>query len=141
MKEDSLERFVEAQESQYHNALAEIRAGRKRSHWMWFIFPQIRGLGMSSTSQYYGIKNLTEAGDYLNHKVLGPRLIEISRALLELKTENASQVFGSPDDLKLRSSMTLFSLVEQADKVFEGVLAKFFSGKPDNKTIQLSGKH
>ena len=133
----NLERFVDAQRTDYSIALAEIKGGKKRSHWMWYIFPQVLGLGYTSTSISYGIKNLDEATAYLNHPVLGQRLVEISNALLALETNDAKKIFGSPDHMKLRSSMTLFSLVPAADKVFQAVLDKFFDGKKDEKTLQL----
>jgi len=140
MKEDNLQRFIDAQEKAYATALSEIKKGRKQSHWMWFIFPQIRGLGFSSTSQYYGIKNIQEASEYLNHELLGQRLVGISIELLAADTGDAHQIFGSPDDLKLKSSMTLFSAVEHADPVFQKVLDKFFNGGKDQLTLQLMGK-
>src|SRR5438270_10060514 len=104
-----LKRFIDAQERDYEIALAEIKNGRKRSHWMWYIFPQVKGLGFSSTSQHYGIANLKEAEAYLRHPVLGPRLIAISNELLNLENKNATDIFGNPDDMKLRSAMTLFA--------------------------------
>ncbi|TDE15625.1 DUF1810 domain-containing protein [Dyadobacter psychrotolerans] len=135
--ENSLERFLKAQERDYHTALAEIRNGRKQSHWIWYIFPQIAGLGFSSTSAFYAIQNKTEAESYWSHPVLGGRLKEVSNAVLGIQGKTAIQIMGSPDDLKLRSSMTLFSLVENADPVFQAVLDKYFNGKPDQKTIAL----
>ena len=134
-----LERFTRAQEHDYARALSEIRAGRKRSHWMWYIFPQLAGLGMSSTSQFYAIDDLDEAAAYLEHPVLGPRLLEISGALLELDTDNASAVFGWPDDLKLHSCMTLFHRAAPAEPVFTQVLDKFFGGREDLQTLRLLG--
>jgi len=134
---NSLKRFTDAQQNTYAAAFSEIQQGRKKSHWMWFIFPQIAGLGFSETSRYYGIKDLEEAAEFLKHPVLGSRLISISRELLKLKTNDAHQVFGSPDDLKLRSSMTLFSSLENADPVFKMVLEKFFNGKMDAKTVHI----
>lgn len=134
-----LERFVEAQQAEYNIALNEIKNGKKETHWMWYIFPQVLGLGFTSVSMEYGIKDLDEAAAYLNHPVLGPRLIEISNVLLTLDTDNAREIFGGSDAVKLRSSMTLFSLVPNADKVFELVLEKFFKGKKDEKTLQLLG--
>lgn len=134
---EDLDKFLEAQERDYAGALAEIRNGRKYGHWIWYIFPQVAGLGMSSTSTYYGIKSLEEATRYLQHPVLGARLVEISNAMLELKNKSANQILGSPDDLKLRSSMTLFSLVENADGVFQAVLDKYFNGQPDQKTLTI----
>lgn len=132
-----MERFIKAQEHVYEQAYAEIENGRKMSHWMWFIFPQIAGLGFSETSKYYALKSLSEAEAYLNHRVLGKRLIEISSALLKLDTNDAHAVFGSPDDLKLQSSMTLFTSVQKSDSVFRQVLKKFFDGEMDKKTLAL----
>jgi uncharacterized protein (DUF1810 family) len=136
----NLTRFVDAQVTDYQQALAEIKAGRKRSHWMWYIFPQIQGLGFSSISQRYAIKDADEAAAYLQHPVLGARLLEISQALLGLASSNATSVMGSPDDLKLRSSMTLFAAVPGASPVFQQVLDKFFAGKPDGQTLQMLGR-
>lgn len=140
--EPDLNRFVDAQADDYAQALTEINNGRKRSHWIWYIFPQLNGLGFSEMARFYGIRNIEEATAYLAHPVLGPRLIEISKALVALKTQSASQVMGSPDDLKLRSSMTLFSQVDKAGpiqggQVFQAVLDKFFDGKPDPKTVSM----
>ena len=132
----TLNRFLTAQERSYDAALAEIKAGRKRTHWMWYIFPQIAGLGMSSTAQYYSIQDRLEAEEYMEHPVLGARLLEISRALLTLESSDATAVMGYPDDLKLRSCMTLFAQVSD-DPVFEAVLDKFFSGRPDSRTLAL----
>lgn len=133
----ALNRFVDAQKNDYDTALHEIRNGRKRSHWMWYIFPQIAGLGMSSMSQRYAIKDIEEAEAYLNHPVLGKRLVEISNALLQLSEDDPHQIFGSPDDIKLRSSMTLFAAVEGADPVFNKVLDKFFDGTQDQQTLTM----
>ena len=135
--DNSLKRFTDAQENSYAMAFSEIQQGRKQSHWMWFIFPQIAGLGFSETSRYYAIRDLHEATDFLNHPVLGSRLINISRELLKLKINDAYRVFGSPDDLKLKSSMTLFSTLPEADPVFKAVLEKFFNGEKDTKTLRL----
>ena len=135
---DSLERFVSAQARDYGTALAEIRSGHKRSHWMWYIFPQLQGLGMSSTAQYYGIRGIEEAKRFIAHPVLGRNLREISNALLALDTNDAAAVMGYPDDLKLRSSMTLF-LAASGNAVFQKVLDKFYSGKPDSKTLSILG--
>jgi uncharacterized protein (DUF1810 family) len=132
-----LKRFLEAQARDYEIALAEIRAGRKRSHWMWYIFPQIKGLGFSSTSQRFAIRDLKEAQAYLRHPVLGARLVEITQTLLKLEGNNAQQVFGSPDDLKLKSCMTLFAAVPGTDPVFGQVLQKYFQGKNDPHTLIL----
>jgi uncharacterized protein (DUF1810 family) len=134
-----LERFIKAQERDYNTALTEIRNGRKRSHWMWYIFPQIAGLGYSEMARHYAITDMAEANAYLAHPILGQRLIEISKVLLQFPGDNANVVFGSPDDLKLRSSMTLFSLVEGADPVFEAVIEKYFDGKKDKATVDLVG--
>ena len=133
-----LSRFVKAQEHDYAQALREIRAGRKRSHWMWYIFPQIQGLGFSSTAQYYAIRDLDEAKAYLAHPVLGPRLKEISEALLELDGLSAHEIFGYPDDLKLRSCMTLFRMADLNCEVFEQVLEKYYDGEPDRRTVELA---
>lgn len=132
-----LKRFTEAQENDFERALAEIKRGRKQSHWMWYIFPQIAGLGFSSTSKFYAIKNRAEAEDYLRHPVLGKRLIEISEALLAHENKTAHQIFGSPDDVKLKSSMTLFGAIENANPVFQAVLDKYFGGAKDQKTLEL----
>ena len=135
----TLARFLDGQASAYQTALAEIKAGRKRSHWMWFIFPQVQGLGLSETARFYAIQDLREAEAYARHPVLGPRLVEISTALLGLPSGDAHAVMGSPDDLKLRSSMTLFAAVPGADPVFGAVLAKFFGGRSDEKTLRIIG--
>ena len=140
-----LSRFLKAQERDYARALSEIRSGRKRSHWMWYIFPQLKGLGYSSTSQYYGIRNLEEAKAYLQHPVLGPRLVEISEALLTLDTDDAGAVMGYPDNLKLHSCMTLFELAaydlaSPEAPVFSRVLEKFFAGHQDRRTRELLGR-
>jgi uncharacterized protein (DUF1810 family) len=132
-----LSRFVQAQEGIYDRALAEIRGGRKRSHWMWFVFPQYAGLGFSAMSQEYAIKSIEEARDYLNHPVLGPRLIECTQGVLGVEGHTASQIFGSPDDMKLRSSATLFAHVTGAGNIYEQVLQKYFDSQPDPKTMQL----
>jgi uncharacterized protein (DUF1810 family) len=137
METGDLNRFVRAQEKQYEIALSEIRNGKKRSHWMWYIFPQLAGLGKSGTSLIYGIKNLEEAYSYLQHPLLGKRLEEISNVLLQFPGNNAHTIFGSPDDLKLRSCMTLFSEVPDAAAVFEKVLIKFFKGLKDPLTVEL----
>ncbi len=134
---NDLKRFTAAQENDYAAALAEIKRGRKQSHWMWYIFPQIAGLGFSSTSKFYAIKDRNEAENYLAHPVLGVRLIEISNALLEVEGKTASQIFGSPDDAKLKSSMTLFGALEKASPVFQRVLDKYFDGAKDQRTLEL----
>ena len=132
-----LGRFLAAQEGVYPAALAEITAGSKRSHWMWFIFPQVSGLGSSSVAQRYAIRSRAEAQAYLAHAVLGQRLLECTKALLGVHGRSASQIMGSPDDLKLRSSMTLFAYVSKSDSPLEKVLAKFFSGEKDQKTVNF----
>jgi uncharacterized protein (DUF1810 family) len=134
---NDLKRFLEAQENDFATALAEIRRGRKQSHWMWYIFPQIAGLGFSSTSKFYAIKDRSEAQNYLAHPVLGERLVEISNALLEVEGKTANQIFGSPDDVKLKSSMTLFGALENTNPIFQKVLDKYFNGGKDQKTLEL----
>ncbi len=134
-----LQRFLDAQERDFETALSEIRGGRKRSHWMWYIFPQIAGLGFSETSRFYAVKDKQEAEDYLRHPVLGKRLVEISNALLEIEGKTANQIFGSPDDAKLKSSMTLFGALENTNPVFQEVLDKYFVGAKDEKTLKLIG--
>lgn len=136
---NDLKRFLEAQEKDFERALAEIRNGRKQSHWMWYVFPQIAGLGFSSTSKFYAIKDGAEAESYLTHPVLGKRLIEISNALLEVEGKTTNQIFGSPDDVKLKSSMTLFGALENTNPVFQGVLDKYFTGTKDQRTLELIG--
>ena len=138
MESDKLDKFLNAQEADYASALAEIRRGRKQGHWMWYIFPQISGLGMSSTSVYYAIENSEHASQYLQHPILGKRLIEISQAILSIEGKTANQILGSPDDMKLRSSMTLFSSVANADPVFQEVLDKYFGGVKDERTVVRS---
>ena len=136
-KEHNLPRFLSAQEKSYETALSEIKRGRKQSHWMWYIFPQIQGLGFSETSKFYAIKDLEEAKEFLAHPVLGERLIRICNELLKLQEHDANKIFGTPDDLKLKSSMTLFASLPDADPVFQAVLNKFFNGVKDEKTLQL----
>jgi uncharacterized protein (DUF1810 family) len=132
-------RFVQAQEQEYERALAEIRSGRKHSHWMWYIFPQFDGLGFSSTSRRYSIKSAAEATAYLGHPVLGPRLIECAEAVLGIDGRSALEIFGSPDDVKLRSCATLFECMSPAGSVFERVLDKYFQGRRDSRTLSLLG--
>ena len=134
-----LSRFLNAQARDYEQALSEIRAGRKRSHWIWYIFPQLDGLGYSPTAQYYGIRDLEQAKDYMAHPVLGPRLVEISEALLALPSSDPGAVMGYPDDLKLCSSMTLFELAAPDQPVFGKVLDKFYGGRRDPLTLRLLG--
>lgn len=135
-----LNRFTTAQEHIYDQVLAELKRGQKRTHWMWFIFPQITGLGFSSTSRHYAIKNLAEARHYLNHPVLGPRLLECTNTVLAIEGRTASDIFGYPDDLKLKSSMTLFECAADPGSVFARVLDKYFQGERDNKTLNLLGQ-
>lgn len=132
-----LQRFVDAQDGVYAQALAEITAGRKQSHWMWFIFPQFDGLGSSPTARHFAIKSRDEARAYLAHAVLGPRLIECTEAALALDAPSAADVFGYPDDLKLRSSATLFAAVSAPGSAFEQLLSKWYGGVPDGKTLAL----
>jgi uncharacterized protein (DUF1810 family) len=136
-KNNQLDRFIEAQKTQYSIALAEIQHGQKRSHWMWYIFPQIKGLARSETANYFAIQNEEEAEDYLAHRILGSRLIEISTALLNLQEKDVQYIFGSPDDLKLKSCMTLFSFLPNSDPVFLAVLQKYFNGSKDLKTLRI----
>ena len=133
----NLERFIDAQQQDYDIALAEIKQGKKRSHWMWYIFPQIQGLGFSETSRYYAIKDKEEATSFLKHPVLGTRLLQICHVLLQLPDKNATNIFGYPDDLKLKSSMTLFASLPNADPVFQAVLNKFCNKAKDERTLQI----
>ncbi|MFD2742416.1 MULTISPECIES: DUF1810 domain-containing protein [Sphingobacterium] len=132
-----LDRFLKAQNHVYLNALREVQNGQKRSHWMWYVFPQITGLGHSDTSRFYAIQSLKEASAFLKHPVLGENITEISNALLGLSHLSAYDIFGSPDDLKLHSSMTLFSQVKDANDVFRKVIEKYFNGKLDQSTIKI----
>lgn len=133
----NLKRYLDAQTGVYESALKEIGNGRKIGHWMWYIFPQISGLGFSETSRRYALQNRGEARAYLNHEILGARLIEISETLLRLQTNNPIGIFGSVDSLKLKSSMTLFSLLEPTDPVFQKVLDKFYAGEKDPNTLRM----
>ncbi len=136
--EQDLNRFIKAQENSFEQALSEIKSGRKRSHWMWYIFPQFKGLGFSETSKYYSIKDLDEAKRYLNHPILGERLKLITNELLALNENNANKIFGNPDDLKLKSSMTLFAAINISEEnIFNAVLDKYFNGQTDYKTLTL----
>lgn len=132
-----LQRFLDAQNQTYLKALSEIKSGRKLTHWMWFVFPQLKGLGHSDTALFYGISNLEEATAFLFHPVLGKHLIEISKAILDVSGKSANEIFGSPDDLKLRSCMTLFANVLNADPIFHQVLDHYFSAKQDEQTLRL----
>jgi uncharacterized protein (DUF1810 family) len=138
--ESHLDKFIAAQKTDYEIAWSEIKNGRKRSHWMWYIFPQIQGLGFSETSRFYAIKDVNEAQEFLNHPVLGSRLIRISEELLKHGERNANKIFGSPDDLKLKSSMTLFSSLPHTNPVFQLVLEKFFQGTKDYETLKIIEK-
>jgi len=135
-----LDRFVRAQEADYEMALSEIRSGRKRSHWMWYVFPQFQGLGSSSASKRYSIKSLAETEAYLRHPVLGPRLVECAEAVLHLEDLSAVEIFGSPDDMKLRSCATLFACVSPQRLVFQRIIDKYFSGERDDTTLRLIGE-
>ena len=137
MNDTNLDRFVQAQDGVYENALSELRRGEKRTHWMWFIFPQIAGLGRSEMAQRYAITGLGEARAYLSHPLLGPRLKACTEALLAHSDKSAREIMGFPDDLKLRSSMTLFSLAAaEEDSSFHRVLARFFPEGPDEQTVE-----
>jgi uncharacterized protein (DUF1810 family) len=132
-----LERFVTAQTPAYPAVVAELRMGRKRSHWMWFVFPQLRGLGSSPTSQYYGLASLDEATAYAAHPVLGARLRECTDLVLAIEGRGAEEIFGFPDELKLRSSMTLFSVAVPNESRFSTVLERFYGGELDPRTLEL----
>lgn len=132
-----LNRFIDAQRAVYPNVLEELRSGRKRSHWMWFIFPQLAGLGHSETSRFYAISGAAEATAYLNNPLLGARLLECTRTVLERSGQSARAMFGTPDDMKLRSCMTLFASVAPEQVCFQQVLDRFFDGETDAKTIAL----
>jgi uncharacterized protein (DUF1810 family) len=132
-----LQRFVDAQSGVYQQALEELRAGKKESHWMWFVFPQLAGLGSSPMSARFAIRGIPEAKAYLQHPVLGPRLVECAEALLAVPRRTAHEILGRPDDLKLQSSATLFSRVAPADSVFHQLLARFFAEVPDRRTLEL----
>ena len=134
-----LKRFVQAQEDDYERALSEIKSGRKQSHWMWYIFPQFAGLGFSSTSMRYSIKSVAEAKAFLRHPVLGPRLMECAEAAFCVEGRSAYEIFGSPDDMKLKSCATLFACVSPTGSVFERLLDKYFQGERDHKTLRLLG--
>lgn len=134
---DRLNRFLKAQATDYQTALAEIKTGRKQSHWMWYIFPQMQGLGYSSTAKFYAIENREEAIAFFKDPLLGSRLIEISKAALEHKNKTANQIFGSPDDSKLKSCMTLFDTIQSETTVFENVLNQFFAGNKCRRTLDI----
>ena len=132
-----LARFIDAQRGSYERALAEIRNGEKRSHWMWYVFPQIAGLGMSGTSKKYAIRSLTEASAYLRHEILGPRLLACADATLAVEGRSALDIFGSPDDMKLRSSATLFAEISAEGSAFHRLLDQYFDGEPDEATLRI----
>ncbi|HET8633543.1 MAG TPA: DUF1810 domain-containing protein [Gemmatimonadales bacterium] len=136
----TLDCFLTAQAPIYEQVLAELQSGRKRTHWMWFIFPQIAGLGMSETSRRYAIRDLDEARAYLTHPILGARLKQCARLLLDVPDRSAHEILGSPDDLKLRSCATLFALVSPAGSVFHQLLDRFYGGQEDTRTLELSRK-
>ena len=135
-----LSRFSEAHAENYQKALAEVKAGYKRTHWMWYIFPQIAGLGMSPTSQFYAIANLEEAKAYLKDPVLGAHTLELCQALLQLKSRDAAAIFGWPDDMKLKSCMTLFEQADPEQPILGRILDEFFMGERDQKTIEILKK-
>ena len=139
MEKYDLNRFIKAQEEFYDVALEEVRSGYKRSHWMWYIFPQLQGLGESTTSNDYGIHGIEEAREYLQNDVLRSHLLEISQALLDLQLTNIFEVFNYPDDLKLKSSMTLFHCVEPDNEIFKKILEEFYDGELDYLTLDLLG--
>lgn len=133
----NLQRFINAQEKAYEIAFSEIKNGRKASHWMWFIFPQIRGLGNSEMAEKYAIKDLQEAEQFLKHPLLGERLINISRLLIQFENKSAHDIFGYPDDLKLKSCMTLFSAVQNPPPIFQQIIDQYFDGSRDEKTLRM----
>lgn len=136
----NLNRFISAQNKVYDRVLAELNSGQKRSHWMWYVFPQLGGLGHSTTAKHYAIKSREEAQSYLNHPILGTRLVECTETVLAIEGRSISDIFGYPDDLKLKSSMTLFASVADANAPFLPVLDRYFQGEQDSKTLQLLAK-
>jgi uncharacterized protein (DUF1810 family) len=134
-----LDRFVRAQQDDYERALSEITSGQKRSHWMWYIFPQLDGLALSPTAKRYAIKSVEEARAYLEHPILGPRLLDCAEAVVRVEDRSATEIFGSPDDLKLKSCATLFSIVAPPGSVFDRLLEKYYRGARDGKTLELLG--
>ena len=137
MAEYNLKRFLDAQERDYSTALQEIKNGKKCSHWMWYIFPQIGGLGLSPTAQYYAIANIQEAKESMRNLVLKAHMLEMCAVLLQLDNKDATKIFGYPDNLKLKSSMTLFALAKPECEVFQKVLDKYFQGERDQRTIEI----
>jgi uncharacterized protein (DUF1810 family) len=138
--DNALDRFVDAQQPIYSQVLQELRNGKKTTHWMWFIFPQIEGLGNSSTAIYYSIKSIKEAKNYLAHPILGKRLLECANILLNIENKSADEIFGYPDNMKLRSSITLFNFVAPEQNVFADVLQEYFAGELDERTISILQK-
>jgi len=137
MDPDTLTRFVRAQEQSYDQALRELELGRKEGHWMWYVFPQVDGLGSSPTSKLYSIKSEDEARAYLKHPILGPRLQECAEAILSVDGKSAREILGSPDDLKLKSCATLFAYVSPPGSVFEQILERFYAGERDEATLRF----
>lgn len=135
--EYNLSRFLQAQEEDYERALGELRSGQKRTHWMWYIFPQLDGLAFSSTAKHYAIKDVNEAEAYLVHPVLGPRLQECAEAVMRVEGRSAKEIFGSPDDLKLKSCATLFAHISAPGSVFERLLVEYYQGQHDERTLEL----
>jgi len=136
-KEFDLDRFLEAQQETYDTALREIREGKKQTHLMWFIFPQLKGLGFTDYNIFYGIENIQEAVQYFNHPVLGKRLTTITKTILKVENKTALEILGRPDERKLKSCMTLFGLLDEADECFRQVLEKYYNGEQDERTLQL----
>ncbi len=137
MADDGLQRFVQAQDRVDASVRDELAAGRKRSHWMWFVFPQLKGLGHSETAQYYGIASRREAAAYWRHPALGPRLRQCTALVLATRGKSARDIFGTPDELKFHSCMTLFAAIAPDEPLFEKALARFFGGQPDGRTLAL----
>jgi uncharacterized protein (DUF1810 family) len=135
-----LSRFLSAQQSIYPQVVKELQAGKKTSHWMWFIFPQINGLAQSSTAKHYSIKNIKEAKEFIEHPVLGKRLLECANILININNKTADDIFGYPDNLKLKSCITLFNYIASNQKVFAEVLQKYFAGDHDEKTLSILQK-
>ncbi len=134
-----LNRFISAQDKIYETVIKELINGKKHTHWMWYIFPQIDGLGKSATSKYYAIKSIEETRQYLNHPVLGKRLLECAEIVIYLEGKSISEIFGFPDDLKLKSSMTLFAYIANPGSIFARIIDKYFEGEKDVKTLDLLG--
>lgn len=139
MSEYDLQRFIDAQDPVWPTVRGELKAGRKQTHWMWFVFPQLAGLGLSPTAQHFAITDLGEAKLYLSHEVLGPRLLQASSLVAKIEGRKVGEIFGYPDDLKLHSSMTLFAEADPQSAVFGSVLKKYFGGRPDERTLDLLG--